>query len=35
MLQETKVAFQGERDKIASRLREVDVEKSTLDEYKK
>jgi len=29
------VAFQNERDKIASRLKEVDDEKSSLDEYKK
>jgi len=35
LLQETKVAFQNERDKIASRLKEVDDEKSSLDEYKK
>ena len=35
LLQEAKVAFQAERDKIEGRLREVDVEKSTLDEYKK
>ena len=35
LLQETKVAFQAERDKIETRLREVDVEKNTLDEYKK
>ena len=34
-MQETKVAFQAERDKIAARLKEVDIEKSTLDEYKK
>ena len=35
LLQETKVAFQTERDKIATRIKDVDVEKSTLDEYKK
>ena len=35
LLQETKVAFQAERDKIAARMRNVDVEKNTLDEYKK
>ena len=35
LLQETKVAFTAERDKIASRIQEVDTEKSTLDEYKK
>ena len=35
LLQETKVAFQAERDKIEVRLRDVDVEKNTLDDYKK
>ena len=35
LLQETKVAFQNERDKIEVRLRDVDVEKNTLDDYKK
>lgn len=29
------MAFTNERDKIATRLRDVDVEKSTLDEFKK
>ena len=29
------MAFKNERDKIATRLRDVDVEKSTLDEFKK
>ena len=29
------MAFTAERDKIASRIQEVDTEKSTLDEYKK
>ena len=35
LLQETKVAFISERDKIASRLKEIDDEKNSLDEYKK
>ena len=35
LLQETKVAFQTERDKIANRLRELETERSSLDEYKK
>ena len=35
LLQETKVAFQAERDKIAARMKEVDMEKNTLDEFKK
>ena len=35
LLQETKVAFTAERDRIASRIQEVDTEKNTLDEYKK
>lgn len=35
LLQETKVAFTTERDKIANRIREIDDEKGGLDDYKK
>lgn len=35
IIQETKVAVKADRDRIASRIKELDVERNTLDEYKK
>lgn len=35
IIQETKVAVKADRDKIATRIKEIDVEKSTLDEFKR